>query len=634
MPTHALACRPALAAAPSRRTRATRARVAASAAPPRARPSGSALRSLGPRAANPLGRTETPGWRKVAGSPRSVSASAATSEVADATAAPPPFLGQILAGITVSLAMVPESLAFTFVAGVSPICGLHAAALMGLTTAALGAQPGVISGAAGATAVVFAPLVASHGPEYLFAAVLMAGVIQLACGAARLGKLIRLVPNTCMIGFVNGLAIVIGAAQLASFRNLAGAALYTQVALTAITAALIKGLGSKRAAFWPRQIPAPLAAIVLVTLLANVVAPDAFAAAKTVGDVAAVSGALPAFHLPSVPFDLHTLTVIAPFAASVAAVGLIETLLTQQLVDETTLTRTSTHKEVVAQGVGNVVCGVFASMGGCAMIGQSVINVQAGGRTRVAGITCGLAILAYVTFGASVIEKIPIAALVGTMLCLVVDIFEWSSFSRASKIPKTDAAVIALVTCVTVVTNLAVAVFAGVVVSALGFAWKSAKRVDAERRVERDPLDTADVAVYALRGPLFFGSARAFAEAVDALGARETAKRVVLDFTDAKVWDSSALVAVDDAAQKIKRGGQVDVTLRGLSPDCATLLRKAGDLVEVSLDDPTYAVAADYSDANLQVASVIKKSFALSMDTETLAPWQEDALKRQTATRE
>ena len=554
--------------------------------------------------------------------------------MADATAAPPPFLGQILAGITVSLAMVPESLAFTFVAGVSPICGLHAAALMGLTTAALGAQPGVISGAAGATAVVFAPLVASHGPEYLFAAVLMAGVIQLACGAARLGKLIRLVPNTCMIGFVNGLAIVIGAAQLASFRNLTGAALYTQVALTAITAALIKGLGSKRAAFWPRQIPAPLAAIVLVTLLANVVAPDAFAAAKTVGDVAAVSGALPVFHLPNVPFDLHTLTVIAPFAASVAAVGLIETLLTQQLVDETTLTRTSTHKEVVAQGVGNVVCGVFASMGGCAMIGQSVINVQAGGRTRVAGITCGLAILAYVTFGASVIEKIPIAALVGTMLCLVVDIFEWSSFSRASKIPKTDAAVIALVTCVTVVTNLAVAVFAGVVVSALGFAWKSAKRVDAERRVERDPLDTADVAVYALRGPLFFGSARAFAEAVDALGARETAKRVVLDFTDAKVWDSSALVAVDDAAQKIKRGGQVGVTLRGLSPDCATLLRKAGDLVEVSLDDPTYAVAADYSDANLQVASVIKKSFALSMDTETLAPWQEDALKRQTATRD
>ena len=553
--------------------------------------------------------------------------------MADATAAPPPFLGQILAGITVSLAMVPESLAFTFVAGVSPICGLHAAALMGLTTAALGAQPGVISGAAGATAVVFAPLVASHGPEYLFAAVLMAGVIQLACGAARLGKLIRLVPNTCMIGFVNGLAIVIGAAQLASFRNLAGAALYTQVALTAITAALIKGLGSKRAAFWPRQIPAPLAAIVLVTLLANVVAPDAFAAAKTVGDVAAVSGALPAFHLPSVPFDLHTLTVIAPFAASVAAVGLIETLLTQQLVDETTLTRTSTHKEVVAQGVGNVVCGVFASMGGCAMIGQSVINVQAGGRTRVAGITCGLAILAYVTFGASVIEKIPIAALVGTMLCLVVDIFEWSSFSRASKIPKTDAAVIALVTCVTVVTNLAVAVFAGVVVSALSFAWKSAKRVRRGARRAR-PARTADVAVYALRGPLFFGSARAFADAVDALGARETAKRVVLDFTDAKVWDSSALVAVDDAAQKIKRGGQVGVTLRGLSPDCATLLRKAGDLVEVSLDDPTYAVAVDYSDANLRVASVIKKSFALSMDTETLAPWQEDALKRQTATRE
>ena len=268
------------------------------------------------------------------------------------------------------------------------------------------------------------------------------------------------------------------------------------------------------------------------------------------------------------------------------------------------------------------------------MIGQSVINVQAGGRTRVAGITCGLAILAYVTFGAAVIERVPIAALVGPVLCLVVDIFDWSSFSRASKIPKTDAAVIALVTIVTVLTNLAVAVFAGVVVSALGFAWKSAKRVEAERVVERDQLDLADVAVYALRGPLFFGSTRAFADAVDALASDESAKRVVLDFTSAKVWDSSALVAVDDAASKIKRGGAVSVTLRGLSPDCATLLEKAGDLVEVRLDDPTYPVAADYSDANLRVASVIKKSFALSMDTERLAPWQEEALKRQTAKRE
>ena len=268
------------------------------------------------------------------------------------------------------------------------------------------------------------------------------------------------------------------------------------------------------------------------------------------------------------------------------------------------------------------------------MIGQSVINVQAGGRTRVAGITCGLAILAYVTFGSAIIERVPIAALVGTMLCLVVDIFDWSSFSRASKIPRIDAVVIALVTVVTVLTNLAVAVFSGVVLSALGFAWKSAKRVDAERRVARDKLDAADVAVYELRGPLFFGSTRAFTDAVDALAAAERAKRVVLDFTNAKVWDSSALVAVDDAASRIKRGGAVDVTLRGLSPDCAALLRKAGDLVEVRLDDPTYPVAADYSDANLRVASVIKKSFALSVDTETLAPWQEEALKRQTAARE
>lgn len=531
-----------------------------------------------------------------------------------------PILGQILAGITVSLAMVPESLAFTFVAGVSPIVGLHAAALMGLCTAVFGAQPGVISGAAGATAVVFAPLVASHGVEYLFAAVLLAGAIQLAAGAARLGKLIRLVPNTCMIGFVNGLAIVIAGAQLGTFRGLAGAALWQQIGLTLLTALLIKTLAHDRLRkVWPKQIPAPLAAIVIVTVLVNVLAPDFFALAKTVGDVAAVAGTLPVLHLPDVPLTFGTLRVIAPFAASVAAVGLIETLLTQQLVDETLETRTSTHREVTAQGVGNVVCGLFGSMGGCAMIGQSVIHVQAGGRTMVSGVTCALAILAYVTFGSGVIQRVPIAALTGTMACLVVDIFDWESFSRSRKIPKTDACVIGLVTLVTVVTNLAIAVFAGVVLSALGFAWKSAKKVNVTRVVENY------VAVYKLNGPLFFGSVSAFREAVDACFQNETQKTVALDFSQSKLWDSSALVAVDDAASKMESSG-VAVTLRYLSPDCATLLKKAGDLVEVRVGaDPVYQVATDYGEIDLARARQGRKTFV------KLEPWQKEALLRQTS---
>tara|TARA_B110000977_G_scaffold53723_3_gene73126 strand:+ start:7267 stop:8628 length:1362 start_codon:yes stop_codon:yes gene_type:complete len=443
-----------------------------------------------------------------------------------------------------------------------------------------------------------------------------------------------------MIGFVNGLAIVIGSAQMQTFKGLAGNALWMQIGLTALTVCLIKTLAhDSMSKIWPKSIPTPLAAIVAVTGLVNVVAPKFFTLAKTVGDVAPVSGALPALHLPSVPITLETLWVVLPFAASVAAVGLIETLLTQQLVDDTLVMRTSTHREVTAQGVGNVVCGLFGSMGGCAMIGQSVINVQAGGRTRVAGITCALAILAYVTFGSSIIERVPIAALTGTMLCLVIDIFDWGSFSRTAKIPKTDATVIGLVTLVTVFTNLAVAVFSGVVLSALGFAWKLAKKVDAVRVVERDPKNVSDIAIYKLNGPLFFGSVISFKDAVDNCFANESAKRIVLDFSESKLWDSSALVAVDDVAAKMKNSG-IAVSLRSLSPDCVTLLKKAGDLVEVTETDPSYQVAADYDGKDLRVSSEIKKiqktfvksnraPYMKSMSG-TLEPWQEQALQRQT----
>ena len=493
------------------------------------------------------------------------------------------MLSQILAGITVSLAMVPESLSFTFVAGVSPIVGLHAAGLMGLACALFNAQPGVISGAAGATAVVIAPLVASKGVEYLFACCALCGAMQVLAGAMRLGKFIRLVPQPVMLGFVNGLAIVIGKSQLEHFHGLSGSALSYTVGLTALTMALIKLIPK----YVTKKIPSPLMAIASLTALTQTFSLNV----KTIGDISSVAGSLPQFSVPSVPVSLETLTVIAPYAVSVAAVGLIETLLTQQLVDDIVEKRTATHTECIAQGLGNIANGFFGGMGGCAMIGQSMINVNSGGRTRVSGIVCALAIFSYVLFGSSLIEKIPLAALAGTMLCLVLDIFDFTSFKRIARIPKTDATVLIGVTAVTVVTNLAVAVFAGVILSALGFAWKSSQRIDAVR-VLGTAKDGSEEAIYFLYGPLFFGSVQSFFEKINVR--KEPSKKVVLDFAHSKVWDSSGLVAIDELTEKFRREN-VRVTLRHLSPDCTKLLRKAADLMEVSVDeDPVYAVATDY----------------------------------------
>ena len=611
----------------TRRRDATRvARVATPRAPPSSRRGSFVASSVGYESdANRVPQLFVAGGRhpKSRGARVVVRGKAPSASDSLASNTPPPgpsLVTQVLSGITVSLAMVPESLAFTFVAGVSPIVGLHAAALMGLTTAVLGAQPGVISGAAGATAVVFAPLVASHGVEYLFAAVALAGFIQLVAGALRLGKFIRLVPQPCMIGFVNGLAIVIGAAQLEAFRGLTGEALYVQMGLAAFTIALIRLL--PEVPFIPKQIPSPLAAVMACAGLVRYLG----VSAKTVGDVAPVSGALPSFHLPAVPATWDTFTLLAPVAASVAAVGLIETLLTQQLVDDVTERRTSTHREVMAQGAANLLNGVFGGMGGCAMIGQSMLNVESGGRTRVAGLTCGAAILGYVTFGSAFIEGVPIAALAGTMLSLVFDIFDWTSFARLRKIPKTDAVVIALVTGVTVACNLAVAVFAGVVLSALGFAWKSSRRIEAPRTTDAN-FGGPTTAVYRLAGPLFFGSARGFLERLDPKNEKLT--NVVVDFAGSKVWDSSALVAIDDLASKYRDAGKT-LRLRHLSRDCAALLERAGDLVEVDAEtDPVYAVAADYGANALVAASEAAPRGGARISVDGLEAWEEDALRRQ-----
>jgi SulP family sulfate permease len=492
--------------------------------------------------------------------------------------------------------MIPESLAFTFVAGVPPAVGLHAAVVMGAMAAVFGAQPGVISGAAGATAVVWAPLVASHGLEYLFAGVLLAGVLQGLAGVLRLGKFIRLVPRPVMLGFVNGLALLIGLSQIEQFKSggawLSGSELGTMVGLTAVSMGFLK--------IWPRvtkAIPAPLASIAFLTALAAGPLRAAGVATRTVGDLASVAGGLPAPHWPAVPLRPETLLVILPYAVSVAAVGLIETLLTQQLVDEMTGRRTETHTECIGQGAANVASGLFGTMGGCGMIAQSVINVKSGGRTRMSGLTCAASITLFVLAGSSLIEAIPLAALVGVMLTLVVDIFDWTSFKRLTQMPKTDSCVLLLVTAVTYLTNLAVAVFSGVVLAALGFAWKSAIRgCSAQRTAEPSPTaggssSSLTTAVYRMQGPVFFGSTQALA---DCFRFPEPLDDVVLDFKDARVWDSSGLEAVAEVAQRLEETGKT-VCIRGLSPDCKRLLGKAGDLVALNvLEDPKYGVLADY----------------------------------------
>jgi len=497
----------------------------------------------------------------------------------------------LLAGVTVALALVPEALAFTFVAGVHPLVGLHGAILMCAITALLGGRPGMISGAAGATAVVTGSLVASHGPEYLFACMAMAGVLEMAFGALRLGKLIRLVPQPAMLGFVNGLAIVILSAQAEHFQTLnaagqmvwlSGAPLATMTALVALTIAIITILPKIT-----RAIPGPLVAIGAITALVQGLGIKT----KTIGDLAAISGSLPAFHIPNVPFGTEALALIAPYAVAVAAVGLIESLLTQNLVDEITQTRSPTHTECLAQGLGNFVNGFFGGMGGCAMIGQTMINVNSGGRGRLSGLVCAGAIALFVVAVSSQIENIPLAALVGVMCKVVFDTFAWRSFTLMSKIPKTDAFVLVAVTASTVAFNLAVAVIFGVVISALAFAYKQSQRVVVLRKREQ----SGETAVYDVQGPLFFASDLSFKEQLNP--GEEERSSVVLDFMNCRVWDQSGLEAINAVVEKFAAEGK-RVRLRHLSDDCRRLLTKAGDLVDVEIlpDDPNYGLSVDYGD--------------------------------------
>ncbi|WP_207062601.1 SulP family inorganic anion transporter [Motiliproteus sp. SC1-56] len=490
----------------------------------------------------------------------------------------------MLSGLTVALALVPEAVAFAFVAGVEPLVGLYAAFMVGLITSVMGGRPGMISGATGALAVVMVSLVADHGVEYLFATVILMGILQIGAGVLRLGKFIRMVPHPVMLGFVNGLAIVIFLAQLSQFKFidangdsqwLSGEPLYTLLGLVALTMAIIKFLPKLTTA-----IPSSLAAIIVISLVATYTGLET----RTVGEVASIAGGLPSFSIPSVPFNLETLTIIFPYAVILAAIGLIESLLTLTLIDEITETRGRGNKECIGQGVANVTTGFFGGMGGCAMIGQSMININSGGRGRASGITAALSLLAFILFASPLIEQIPIAALVGVMFMVVLGTFEWSSFRIMGKIPKADAFVLVLVSGVTVATDLAIAVIVGVIVSALVFAWQHAKHIRVVTSME------GPTKVYRLHGPIFFGSVNNFMELFDP---KNDPEDVVIEFQYSRVADHSGLEAIDSLAERYINAGK-QLHLRHLSPECRQLLRKAGDLVEVNvIEDPKYRVASD-----------------------------------------
>ena len=500
---------------------------------------------------------------------------------------------ELLAGLTVALALVPEAVAFAFVAGVHPLVGLYAAFIVGLITAVFGGRPGMISGATGALAVVMVSLVATHGVEYLFATVVLMGAIQIAVGVLKWGKFIRLVPHPVMLGFVNGLAIVIFLAQLTQFQvpgtaeasghGIGGGEWMTGWPLSLMLMLVVATMGI----IWvmpkiTNAIPAPLAGIGIVALVVIVFGFDV----PRVGDLASIKGGLPQFHVPVVPLTFETFEIILPYALILSAIGLIESLLTLNLVGEITGKRGGASRECIAQGAANTITGFFGGMGGCAMIGQSMINVKSGGRTRVSGISAALFLLMFIVVAAPLIEQIPLAALVGVMFMVVIGTFAWNSFNIMRRVPLSDSAVIVLVTIVTVMYDLATAVVVGVIVSALTYAWNNATRIHAKR------YDTPEGArVYQIQGPLFFGSSEGFAELFEP---KDDPAVVIVDFADSRVVDQSALTAIEAVAEKYEAAGK-SLQLRHLSHDCHQLLSKAGQLIVDSDDDPDYEIATDYS---------------------------------------
>ncbi|NND04958.1 MAG: SulP family inorganic anion transporter [Saprospiraceae bacterium] len=490
---------------------------------------------------------------------------------------------EVLAGLTVALALVPEAVAFAMIAGLAPLVGLYAAFVMGFVTSIFGGRPGMISGATGAVAVVIVSLVQDHGVEYVFGTVIIAGIIQILAGAFRLGKLMRLVPHPVIFGFVNGLAIIIFTSQLDQFKDatgawLTGSTLYILLALVLLTMLIIWGLPKLTKAF-----PASLFAILVIFGFVTVLGIDT----KTVGDIASIKGGFPPFHIPQIPFNIESLQIIFPYAAIVAGVGLIESLLTLNIIDEITETRGRGNKEAVAQGAANILSGLFSGMGGCAMLGQSLINVSSGSRARLSGIFASVMLLMFIMFAADLVEKLPIAALTGLMIMVAIGTFEWASLRTFRRMPKSDIFVMVMVTLVTIfLHNLALAVMVGVIIAALVFAWDNAKRIRARKRIDEN-----GVKYYEIYGPLFFGSVTVFNEKFDVLNDPDD---VVIDFAESRVVDMSAIEALNKITERYQKVGK-KVHIKHLSLDCRKLLKNAEEIIDVNvLEDPRYKVLVDH----------------------------------------
>lgn len=495
------------------------------------------------------------------------------------------YRNEILAGLTVAMTMIPESLSFAILAGFPPLVGLYAAFIAGLITAIFGGRPGLISGGAGATVVVLIALMRSHGIEYVFAAVALAGVFQILIGLFKFSKFIRLVPQPVMYGFVNGLAVIIFMSQLEQFKVitngeiswLQGESLFIMLGLVALTVSIVL--------FFPKvtkKIPASLVAIIVVFIVVIVFGIQT----KTVQDIASIEGGFPPFHIPQIPFNLEALQIILPYSMIFAAVGLTEGLLTLNLVDEITGTKGNGNRECIAQGTSNIANGFFFGMGGCPMIAQTLVNLSAGSRARLSGIIASLTILMIILFGAPIIGKLPMAALVGVMMMVALGTFEWASFRIINKMPKHDIFIGILVAVITVLLhNLALAVLIGVIISALVFAWESAKRIRA-----RTYIDENGAKHYEIYGPLFFGSVMAFSEKFDIKGDPE---KIFINFKESRIADMSAIEALNSITKKYSDAGKT-VHLQYLSSDCIQLLHNAEAVIDVNIiKDPEYLVATE-----------------------------------------
>lgn len=495
------------------------------------------------------------------------------------------YKNEILAGLTVAMTMIPESLSFAILAGFPPLVGLYGAFIMGIITSLFGGRPGLISGGAGATVIVLIALMKSHGLDYVFGAIALAGVIQIGIGILKLGKFIRLVPQSVMYGFVNGLAIIIFMSQIAQFKNnklgastwLSGSELYVMVALVLLTIVIVL-IAPKII----KSIPASLIAIIVVFSLVLGFGIET----KQVVDIASISGSFPLFHIPNISFDLNTLKIIFPYAVIMASVGLTEGLLTLNLVDEITETKGNSNKECIAQGAANVANGFFFGMGGCPMIAQTLVNLSAGSRARLSGIIASLTILIIILVGAPVIEKLPIAALVGVMIMVAIGTFEWTSFKIITKMPISDVLIMFIVMGITVfLHNLALAVLVGVIISALVFAWENAKRIRARKFIDENGIKH-----YEIFGPLFFGSITAFNEKFDV---KNDPNEIIIDFSESRISDMSAIEAINLLTEKYLKEGKT-LHLRHLSADCRKLLNNADDMIEVNiLEDPIYSVITE-----------------------------------------